>query len=152
MTRINICTKRLPMICTHSVTHSLMKPSPSCEAANCAATQELPTILRNPKVHYRIHKSPPSIPILSQIRHFMKFARDLLLCATETRRDPLDAWNVCSFSLLGMSTDVSSNSCRAAFLVIICRWLDVPVPCSKKEAITCNVNSNTLEIYAFLYP
>jgi hypothetical protein len=50
-----------------SLTHSLMELSSSWEAANYAATQELPSILWNPKVHYRVHKRPPLVPILSQI-------------------------------------------------------------------------------------
>jgi hypothetical protein len=52
---------------TYLHTYLLTEPSPSCEATNCAATQELRSILRNPKDHHRIHKSPPLVPILSQI-------------------------------------------------------------------------------------
>jgi hypothetical protein len=48
-------------------TYLLMELSASWEAANCAATQELPSVLWNPKVHYRLHKSPPLAHILSQI-------------------------------------------------------------------------------------
>jgi hypothetical protein len=47
-------------------TYLLTELSPSWGATNCAATQELPSISWNPKVQYRIHKSPPLVPILSQ--------------------------------------------------------------------------------------
>jgi len=56
----------LPSVMT-GVTYLLtyaMEKSPS-EASWFSASQQIPRILCNPKVHYRTHKCPPPVPILS---------------------------------------------------------------------------------------
>ena len=47
------------------LTYSMVQ-SPSWEANWFAASQEIPRISWNPKVHYRTHKHPPPVPILGQ--------------------------------------------------------------------------------------
>ena len=54
-----------------------MEQSPSWEANRFSASQEIPRLLYSPKVHYRIHKSPPSVPIPTY--HFLKIRLNIIL-------------------------------------------------------------------------
>ena len=51
---------------TPILTHGTQQ-RPSWEADLFSASQEIPRILGNTKVHYLTHKCPPPVPILSQI-------------------------------------------------------------------------------------
>jgi len=63
-----------------------MEQSPS-EPNWFSASQEIPHIIKNPKVHYCIHMCLPPVPILSQLDlahaptpHFLKIHLNIILC------------------------------------------------------------------------
>ena len=88
-TKINFHAYLFTCILTYLLTYLLtysMEQTPSWEANRFSASQEIPHILWNPKVHFRIHKFPPPAPVLSHLdpvhvpkSYFLKIHLNIIL-------------------------------------------------------------------------
>ena len=83
------CNSSLPHVVITNKLTNYVEQNPFWEAKRFSASQEISHILWNPKVHYRLHKSPPPVHILSQINpvhaHHPTSWRSILILSSHLR-------------------------------------------------------------------
>jgi len=106
--KVRLCV-RLIYLLTYS-----MQQSPSWEANRLSASQEIPCILWSPKIHYRSHKCPPPVPILSQLdpvhtptSNFLKIHLNIILPPPQIIIPRIEVWWSASRSCLMNDVKVS---------------------------------------------
>jgi hypothetical protein len=127
-----------PHLRTYLLTY-FMEQSPSWEANRFSASQEIPRILWNPKVHYRIHKCPPPIPNLSSVwilRNKIRFYGEELLAPRPTPKledHPLSAVRDCLINIFAATLHTGGLPPSATWGRVMPWWQD---PTSRGNSLT----------------
>ena len=120
-----ICRDYLYLL-TYLLTYCMVQ-SPSWEGNWFAASQEIPRISRNPKVHYCTHSRPPPVSILGQpspvhihISHLLEIHRNIIHSSTPSSPQ----W---SLSLRFPHQDpiqppLLTHTCHIDYCFINCLW------------------------------
>jgi len=94
-----------------------MEQSPSRAANNHSDSQQSPQLLRNPKVHYRVHKGLPLIPNMTKMNpvtsppHFLKSHSNIILPFT-----PRSSKWILPFNFFNQNTVCIFNFSHACYM------------------------------------
>jgi hypothetical protein len=104
----------LPSLLTYLLIYSI-EQSPSWESNRFSASQEIPRILWNPKVHYRIHKPPrnPRLPVWTFRKMICFYSQQLLAPRPNSKLEDhtLSAVRDWLFNLFAATVHIGGHSC-----------------------------------------